>query len=164
MKEKTFNNPNSGPLTMTEVAREIKAFLEEAPDRKYELLVGTDSNGDANNAHFVAAIIIYRVGKGARYFWRKTPGEKPYYSLQERIHQEVTISLEVAQEILAQLQEVLSPDKKINYDFQIHIDVGENGPTQKIIKEVVGMVKGNGFKASIKPESFAASNVADKYC
>jgi len=163
MNKKDFHNPTQGRMDLEEVAAEIKAFLEEAPDRKYELLVGTDSNGDGN-AHFVAAIIIYRVGKGARYFWRRTPGEKPYYSLQERIHQEVTISLEVAQDILGELKDVLNSERKINYDFQIHIDVGENGPTQKIIKEVVGMVKGNGFKATIKPESFAASNVADKYC
>lgn len=163
MSERNFHNPSLGEMDLKEVAEEIKAFMEESPDNKYELLVGTDSNGDGN-AHFVAAIIIYRVGKGARYFWRKTPGEKPKYSLQERIHEEVTISLQVAQDILADLKTVLRSQRRIDYDLQIHIDVGENGPTQKIIKEVVGMVKGSGFKAAIKPESFAASNVADKYC
>jgi len=51
----------------------------------------------------------------------------------------------------------------LNYDFQIHIDVGQNGPTREMIKEVVGMVRGNGFKAKIKPESYAASSIADKH-
>jgi predicted RNase H-related nuclease YkuK (DUF458 family) len=32
-----------------------------------------------------------------------------------------------------------------------------------MIKEVVGMVTGNGFKARTKPESYGASNVADKH-
>jgi len=32
-----------------------------------------------------------------------------------------------------------------------------------MIKEVTGLIRGNGFEAKIKPESFAASTVADRY-
>jgi predicted RNase H-related nuclease YkuK (DUF458 family) len=32
-----------------------------------------------------------------------------------------------------------------------------------MIREVVGMVVGNGYTAKTKPESFAASSVADKH-
>jgi predicted RNase H-related nuclease YkuK (DUF458 family) len=32
-----------------------------------------------------------------------------------------------------------------------------------MIKEVVGMVNGSGFEAKTKPESWAASSVADKH-
>jgi len=32
-----------------------------------------------------------------------------------------------------------------------------------MIKEVIGLIRGNGFEPRIKPESFAASNVADRY-
>ncbi len=162
MENLIFNNPSLGQMNTREVAQEIIAFMERAPKEKYELLVGTDSSG-SKYANFVAAIIIYRTGRGGRYFWARTKQEKAYFHLQERIHREVTISLEVSQMILEELKQDLC-SKNINYDFQIHIDVGENGPTQKIIKEVVRMVKGNGFKASIKPDSYAASNVADKYC
>ncbi|MBU3957376.1 ribonuclease H-like YkuK family protein, partial [Patescibacteria group bacterium] len=37
------------------------------------------------------------------------------------------------------------------------------GPTREMIKEVVGMVNGNGFVAKTKPESYGAFVVADKH-
>jgi predicted RNase H-related nuclease YkuK (DUF458 family) len=43
------------------------------------------------------------------------------------------------------------------------LDVGEKGQTKDLIREVVGMVVGSGFDARIKPDSFGASKVADKY-
>ena len=73
------------------------------------------------------------------------------------------MSLEIAQDLLAQLKSSMKVSQELNYDFQIHIDVGQNGPTREMIKEVIGMVRGNGFRAKIKPDSYAASHVADRY-
>lgn len=50
-----------------------------------------------------------------------------------------------------------------NYNLEIHVDVGEHGDTRTMIKEVVGMVTGNGFVAKTKPHAYAASYVADKH-
>jgi hypothetical protein len=53
---------------------------------------------------------------------------------------------------------------RLNYQFRyIHADIGELGATKDMIKEVTGLIRGNGFEPKIKPESFVASNVADKY-
>jgi predicted RNase H-related nuclease YkuK (DUF458 family) len=41
--------------------------------------------------------------------------------------------------------------------------VGPVGKTRDMIKEVVGMVNGNGFVAKTKPDSWGASSVADKH-
>ncbi|OGZ34204.1 MAG: hypothetical protein A3I88_01410 [Candidatus Portnoybacteria bacterium RIFCSPLOWO2_12_FULL_39_9] len=155
----TFHSPTKGQITLRDVIREISDFMSQ--EGKYELVVGTDSNGD-KKADFVTAIIAYRVGKGGRYFWKKTNGGKIYHTLRDRIYQEVALSLSVAQDVLRQFGQSLSRDFS-NYDFQIHIDVGQNGPTKEMVKEVVGIVRGNGFKAKIKPESYGASVVADKY-
>ena len=62
-------------------------------------------------------------------------------------------------------------EKKIsfaNLDFNyqcryIHADIGENGQTRDMIKEVVGLIRGNGFEPKIKPEAYVASCVADRY-
>jgi len=70
------------------------------------------------------------------------------------------MSLDLAQEIVPKLRAVISPAK---YDLEIHIDVGALGPTRDMIREVVGMVNGNGFTARTKPESWGASSVADKH-
>jgi len=47
------------------------------------------------------------------------------------------------------------------HDLEIHTDIGQVGETKEMIKEIVGMVKGNGFEVKIKPESFGATSVAD---
>ena len=161
-QENTFLSPTQGRMQLTKVAKEISSYINQDSQRKYRLIVGTDSNGD-KKADFVTAIIVCRVGRGGRYFWKKTNGNKIFHTLRDRIYQEVTLSLQTAQDILGELESSLKPDQQLDYDFQIHIDVGQRGPTREMIKEVVGMVRGNGFKAKIKPESFAASSVADKY-
>lgn len=163
MKQKDiFRSPTQGRMRLAKVAKEISNYVSQDSQCKYRLIVGTDSNGD-KRADFVTAIIVYRVGRGGRYFWKKTNGNKTFHTIRDRIYQEVTLSLQTAQDILGQLESSLKPDQQPDYDFQIHIDVGQKGPTREMIKEVVGMVRGNGFKAKIKPESFAASTVADKY-
>ena len=70
------------------------------------------------------------------------------------------MSLNLAQEIVPDIRKAVSPAK---YDLEIHIDVGALGPTRDMIKEVVGMVSGNGFTAKTKPDSWGASSVADKH-
>lgn len=151
-------------MELIKVVREVSGFINEDSQSKYRLIVGTDSNGNnGKKTDFVTAVIVYRVGKGGRYFWKKTNGGKIYHTLRDRIYQEVTLSLQTAQKMLGELGLLLKPSSELNYDFQIHIDVGQKGPTREMIKEVVGMVRGNGFKAKIKPDSYAASNVADKY-
>ena len=163
MKTKSiFRSPTKGKMELAKVASEISKYINQDSQSKYRLIVGSDSNGD-KKADFVTAIIVCRVGHGGRYFWKKTNGNKVYHTLRDRIYQEVTLSLQTAQDILAQLESSLSPGDQPTYDFQIHIDVGQKGPTREMIKEVVGMVRGNGFNAKIKPESYAASNIADKY-
>jgi predicted RNase H-related nuclease YkuK (DUF458 family) len=57
----------------------------------------------------------------------------------------------------------LAHDGLAHLDLEIHLDVGQEGATKSLIREVVGMVTGSGFDAKIKPESYGASAVADKY-
>ena len=48
-------------------------------------------------------------------------------------------------------------------NLEIHLDVGSNGATKTLVKEVVGMVNGSGYLCRIKPDSYGASSVADRY-
>ncbi|MFY9360598.1 MAG: ribonuclease H-like YkuK family protein, partial [Limnochordia bacterium] len=38
-----------------------------------------------------------------------------------------------------------------------------NGATKSLVKEVVCMVNGSGFLCKVKPDSYGASSVADRY-
>ena len=158
-----FTSPSYGLLSENEVVKQIAQFVDEDPSCFYSVIIGTDSqtkriNGKAE-VDFVTAIVIYRQGKGARYFWKKDRRFKTI-ELRQKIYTETTISLEIAEKIVPKIRKMVSPAK---YDLEIHIDVGALGPTRDMIKEVVGMVNGSGYTAKTKPESWGASSVADKH-
>ncbi|HDM31898.1 MAG TPA: hypothetical protein ENG32_00835 [bacterium] len=146
-------------LKIEEVARELFEFMKASPSDHYNIVIGTDSEThNANYDEFVTAIVIHRVGKGGRYFWRKTLLRKNK-TLRERIYEEVDLSIEVAKILIGYLKKA----KNFDFSFEIHLDVGVNGPTGAMIQEVIGMVKGFGFEVKTKPEAYGASNVADRY-
>lgn len=142
---------------------EIAGFLTSDPEGSFCLVVGTDShkNGKPHAADFVTAIVVHRQGRGGRYFWtRRSKGN--IYSLRDKIYQETLLSLELAGTLVPRLHRSLDPSES-TYRLEIHIDVGQNGPTREMIREVVGMVVGNGYTAKTKPEAYGAFVVADRY-
>jgi len=164
MECEIFNNPTRGKLSLGDLVKEMAFFMAEDIRANYKLVIGTDSHSHRENGlssiDFVTAIVIHRVGKGGRYFWCKEKKEK-IASLRDKIYTETILSLAMAEKLVPKLKEALvglAP-----YDLEIHIDVGETGPTREMIKEVVGMVTGNGYVAKIKPEGYGAYVVADKH-
>jgi predicted RNase H-related nuclease YkuK (DUF458 family) len=83
----------------------------------------------------------------------------------QRILQEVYLSCELALNLREALEKGFGQARPtFNYQFQyIHADVGEYGKTREMVKEVTGLIRANGFEPKIKPLSFAASVVADRY-
>ena len=163
MEKRRFISPSKGKLTLNKVIGEITAYLDEEPEKRYRLVIGTDSsNGTVDHkTDFVTAVVVHRVGRGGRYFWTKKRKEK-IVTLRDKIYAETLLSLELAQELVPELKTYLKPGNG-GYELEIHIDVGEVGQTREMIREVVGMVAGNGFKAKTKPESYGASTVADRH-
>jgi predicted RNase H-related nuclease YkuK (DUF458 family) len=158
-----FISPTKGKMAVERMVGELVAFMDEDEFAPYRLVIGSDSKSKKLNGNqqldFVTAVVIHRFGKGARYFWQKNR-KNGLRSLRDKIYTETLLSLSLAQKIVPQLKARASRDC---YDLEIHIDVGENGPTREMIREVVGIVNGNGFTAKTKPESYGASCVADKY-
>ena len=146
-------------VTVKEVVQEIIAFMRSDKTRQYKVTIGTDSQLlSGGTADFVTAVVVHRVGNGGKYFWRRMPKEKTH-TLRERITKEVLISLDIAKGVLVELKKFELP----KFEFEIHIDVGENGPTKQLIQDVVSLVRANNFEAKTKPESYAATNVADRH-
>ncbi|MBM3256951.1 MAG: hypothetical protein FJY98_01315 [Candidatus Liptonbacteria bacterium] len=155
-----FLNSSLGfKLSIPQVVREIVRFMHEDTRRKYKVIIGTDSERlPGHKADFVNAVVVHRIGNGGRYFWRRLE-HGSIHTLRDRIIKEALISLDIAKELLQELKNASAPD----FDFEIHVDVGENGPTKPMIQEVVGMIRANNFEAKTKPESYAASSVADRH-
>lgn len=152
-----FISPTKGRLTFDETFDDIMAFVHDMPDEEYRLIIGTDSqvNGDTC---FVSAIVIHRVGRGARYYYSREH-ETIGTSLRQRIFYEASKSLDLASHVAHKLAQNGYADVNI----EIHLDVGVNGKTKELIRDIVGMVSGTGFAARIKPDSYGASKVADKH-
>ncbi|MFW6281555.1 MAG: ribonuclease H-like YkuK family protein [bacterium] len=155
-----FINPTDGSMDLSEVHRTILSFISKKPEDEYKLIIGTDSQAGIEQIVFVTAIVIYRVGRGGRFFYCKK-SERIKIGMKQRIFYEVSQSLNIASKLTAFFANQIIYDDEI--EIEIHVDVGEKGPTNAIIKEVVGMVVGSGYEALIKPDSYAASTVADKF-
>lgn len=157
MQDGLFQSPTKGPLSYERLVGDLLDYVAEEPQAKYKLIVGTDSH-TRTELCFVTAIIIHRLGKGARFFYRRRHQQK-IRSLRQRIFYETAISLALAEKLATSLAE----SGAVGLNVEIHLDVGENGDTKDLIRDVVGMVVGSGFRAEIKPNSYGASKVADKY-
>lgn len=164
MNSEIFENPTLGKLSLSKVSDEIVKFIKAEPQFSYRIVIGSDSQERRLNGkkelNLVSAVIVHRFGKGGRYFYQKQKKQQPR-SVREKIYLETLSSLAMAEKILPFINRRLNGQR--SYELEIHIDVGRAGETREMIKEVVGMVNGNGFTAKTKPESFGASKVADRY-
>ncbi len=159
-----FLNSSFGlKLTIAQVTEEIIRFMKAEEGRHYKITVGTDSECLANGTvDFVTAIVVHRVGNGGRYFWRRATLPK-FHTLRDRIIKEVLISLDFGKLMLEALRDRAKVETLAEWDFEIHADIGENGPTKAMIQEVVGMIRAHNFEVRTKPLSYAATSIADKH-
>lgn len=151
-----FRSPTFGKQSFDEMVGGLLEFIDKDHCNGYSLMIGSDSEM-STDTHFITAVVIHKRGEGARYWWAEMT--KPRFNtLRERIWQEAIFSISVAKSIVEELAE----RNITNQNIEIHVDIGENGPTRSLIQEITGYVRGNGFAVHIKPNSCAASAVADR--
>lgn len=154
-----FQSPTYGDVELPQIREKILHFLASDPEKKYQIVVGTDSQPhNGSGVDFVTAIVVHCIGTGGIYFWQRTVNKK-HFVLRTRMYEEATMSLETAETVLA----LLHKDGITKYDVEIHVDIGKFGDTREMIQEIVGMIRGSGYTVKTKPESYAASKVADRY-
>ena len=131
---------------------DLRAFVREAARDGQTVHVGTDSLQGPRTTRFVTVLAILTPGKGGRavYRWDAVPR---IASLRERLLREVWRSVELS----------LSLTDVVPGPLSVHIDANPvvRHRSSAYVQELVGLVVGQGFKALIKPESWAASHTAD---
>jgi len=152
---KDFKTAYGKNLTKSLLIKEIKDFILADKKFKYRILVGTDSEVQEEGIEFISVIVVHRVGYGARYFWKKSLLKKNL-DLFTRLWEEANLSLEISKEVLEELIK-----ERLEFDFELHLDLSTNGKSKSIVKEIINLVKGYGFDVKIKPEAYAASKIAD---
>lgn len=151
-----FKTAKGESLSKEKLIEELKNFIFTDSQKSYRLLVGSDSECFENKIDFITVIVVHRVGVGARYFWHREVIFKNL-GLHERLWNEAILSLNVAQEILRILT-----NEKLDFQFEVHLDLSTNGKSSSIVKEIINLVRSYGFEVKIKPHSYAASKIADR--
>ena len=172
IKSGPFFSPSKGNMEFKEVLREIFDYISAEPEFFYDIVVGCDSPS-SDKPFFPIAIVVLRTGAGGRFFLKKMHYADNFLkrftnvksNWKQRILQEVYLSCELALTLRESLETEFGKARPLfNYQFAyIHADVGEQGKTKEMVREVTGLIKANGFEPKIKPFSFAASVVADRF-
>lgn len=145
----------------------IADYIRADPNAEYDITVGTDSQTH-KYCRMVEVICICRIGDGGIFFFRREDIPK-IRVLKEKIIEETNRSIENATGFIDKLQEELLEDNidldemflKERLAFAVHADIGKRGKTKELIKEVCSWIEASGFEARIKPDSYAASGVAN---
>ena len=150
----TWKTGSETDTTFYEVLQKIKLHHKN----KGQVFVGTDSLVNGSCCTFITSIVLLGATgqKGGKYFYNKEKYNEPtrFYN---RILREVEKSINLA----IRITEVCP-----NVNLEIHIDVspeGKNERTSDMARTLMGYATGSGFKCKVKPDSFAASTVADKH-
>lgn len=124
-----------------------------------DVVIACDSQQVGQSTEYVTVVVIHRPSKGGRVFFcrERIPRVR---ELRERLWKEAWRSVELA------MQLTTPPDIGAYYPIHvsaIHIDanVDPKHKSSKYVEELVGLVMGQGFRAVVKPEAFAASHAAD---
>jgi predicted RNase H-related nuclease YkuK (DUF458 family) len=131
---------------------DILQFVRDASKDDQAVHVGTDSVQSGRQTQFVTVVVILTPGKGGRVAYRREAVPR-ITSLRERLLNEVWKSVDLG----------LRFSSIVNGDLTVHIDANPVvvHKSSQYVHELVGLVVGQGFKALIKPESWAATHAAD---
>ena len=160
-----FRSANGKATNMNEIASKIIEYLLKDISAQYEITVGTDGQS-AKDTKMVEVIAVHQKGRGGIYFYN-IEYIPLVGSLRQKINEETSRSLSIANEILNAMETPLFEKgyflEDLDVSFQIHCDIGKYGKTSELIKEIVSWVTGQGYICLIKPDSYAASDIADRY-
>ena len=165
-----FVSATRGILDFRGVLSDILADFQNRRGRQLRVSVGTDSEEIGAFVKYVTVVHVWRVGRGARAY--RIEAFEPFTSasrrgtsrFRERLWREVLLTATLAQELRSALREALG-DAFLD-DLEVHADIGLQGGSSVMIREIIVMLKGYGFAdelIKLKPEAYAASTVADRY-
>lgn len=154
-----------GNITFEEIPRKLLEFYERNVEsgEPMEITIGTDSQNRMGYTKIVSVISIICRGRGGIFF-HQVEYTKSILDIRKKLEEETNRSLAVAQELMEFLQTKKFQKIYANCPISIHIDAGNapEGKTKTLVQSLVGWVHGMGYDCEIKPNSYAASSIADR--
>lgn len=154
MIEKTWKTLSGNEVDLRLALLEELRLVPEA-----QVIIACDSQQLGQSTEYVTVVVLHRPTKGGRVFFCRERVAR-VKELRERLWKEVWRSTELAMELSS------TPDigEGTAIDVsEIHIDanVDPKHKSSKYVEELVGLAMGQGFRAVVKPQAFAASHAAD---
>ena len=164
-KELVMRSPTKGAVTLTQIVEMVRDYIAKDPHAHYDVTIGTDSQ-NFDRTKIVMVIAIHRQGKGGIFFYKVTY-HKRIDNIRQKLTTETQLSLELADAFLAEMEKEFDRSgffyAQDNITYTIHVDAGHDGRTNALIPEITAWVRANGYNVTVKPDSYAASSIADKY-
>lgn len=136
---------------------------------KWTIAIGTDSQNKKDITRFCTVVLLLEQGKGGIYFYT-TRSMNRFHVIQNRMLKEAEMSIDLGKNLIEKIEDKLLSDelieKNIDISFEIHCDLGNYGESRDSIKAAIGWISaefGGLVVPKIKPDSTAASSIADKY-
>ena len=158
-----------GTVIDGDIKEAIMERLDEERENGYnikQICIGTDSKLIRGKAVFVTAILFVRDRKGAFSFYFKE-GMQDYRTKGTAKTDKKFIKrrmLDEAQRTIDITYNLMDVFDLYDIDFEVHLDMNSSDRHSSFLalKETMGYVNGMGWKCVVKPDSFAATSVADR--
>lgn len=157
-----MKSPTLGEMSIHQIAEVIRDRVLQSSG-EYNLMIGTDSQ-NFDKTKMVLVIALHHVGHGGIFFYEIQHVNR-ITNIGQKLIYETTLSLDLASKLVEALESLKAEgfDYSKHINIGIHVDAGENGPSKQVIPEIVGWIKACGYDAIVKPNSYAASSIANKY-
>lgn len=156
-----MHSPTYGKVDYNQMADIMKSYIyNHGVEHQYELSIGTDSQ-NFHDTKMVVVVALCDIGHGGIYFFDVEHMRK-ILNVREKLTIETTKSLECAQKVLEAIEDNYFGQALKNVHISIHVDAGPNGKSADVIPEICGWVRSCGYDVQTKPESYAASGIANR--
>lgn len=159
---KNFVSPTKGLVTIEQMIARMSDFKKQHEGHgDLSIVIGTDSQ-NFSDTKMVSVIAMHCEGKGGIYFYKVEHLPK-IKDVRQKLNTETQLSLQYADELIGTMMEQ-DEDLFAAVHFSIHVDAGnsDHGKTKELIPGIVGWIHASGYECQIKPDSFAASSIANK--
>ena len=160
-----FQSKIYGELEVQKIPDKLLEYYDRMKvyNSPFEIVIGTDSQ-NFDNTKIVSVIVITCKGHGGIFFYEVTKHKK-INDVRTKLFIETGLSIKIANKLLSIVEEDKYEELYLNSNFSIHVDAGtsDKGKTKSLVSELIGWIESSGFDCEIKPNSYAASSIADKF-
>lgn len=130
----------------------IEEFVRNEAMAGQDVYIGCDSLQSGRVTQFITVVVVYTKHRGGRVAYTREVVPR-ITSLRERLLKEVSRAVDVALVVTPWVKGVLTVAIDANPDVKFK--------SSNYVQELIGYVAAQGFNAQVKPDSFAATTIAD---